>query len=176
VTQESSLFRIHRLVHEPGYWGRTGDNRFDAPNHDYGVLYAADTFDGAFIETFGDLSPKTVSVSSLTARGVATVVPVRTLRLVDLAGPGLSQIGLDARICADDHALPQQWSEAIRAHPSQPDGIWYAARHDATEHSVALFERYVSVVTVTPLGGLMNAPQSQWTAQAVRKYGFTLLP
>jgi hypothetical protein len=164
------------LVHAPGFWGRTGHNRFDAPNSEYGVLYAAATFDGAFIETFGDLSPRTVSASSLTVRGSAAVAARRKLQLVDFAGAGLSRVGLDARICTDDHALSQEWSHALWSHPSQPDGIWYAARHDANERSVALFDRAASVVTVTALSGLMDDPQKISTARALEKYGFTLLP
>lgn len=140
------------------------------------MLYAAETFDGAFIETFGDVSPKTVSVSSLTARGVATVAPRRALQLVDFAGAGLSQVGLDARICTDDHALSQEWSHALWTHPSQPDGIWYAARHDANQRALALFDRAAAVVTVAALSGLMDSPQDASTARALEKYGFALLP
>jgi hypothetical protein len=136
VSREHAFVRIHRLKHEPAFWGRTGDNRFDAPSRAYGVLYAAETFDGALIETFGDVSPKTVSVNSLAVRGVATVSPIRELQLVDLAGVGLSRLGLHARICTDDHAISQAWSHALWEHPLQPDGIWYAARHDANQRSV----------------------------------------
>lgn len=176
VNTEHACIRIHRLAHEPAFWGRTGHNRFDAPSGDYGVLYAAETFDGAFIETFGDVSPKTVSVNSLAVRGVATVSPGRELQLVDLAGVGLSQLGLDARICTGDHAISQEWSQALWEHPLQPDGIWYAARHDANQRSVALFDRATSAVTIKSLSGLMDSPQNISTAKALEKYGFTLLP
>lgn len=176
VSADHTFIRIHRLVDDPAFWGRTGNNRFDAPRGEYGVLYAAETFDGAFVETFGDLSPKTVSVNSLTVRGVATVSPKRELQLVDLAGAGLSQLGLDARICTDDHALSQEWSHALWAHPSQPDGIRYAARHDASQRSVALFDRAASAITVKALTGLMDHPQNTSTALALEKYGFAFLP
>jgi|SRR5215472_6848408 len=171
-----TFVRIHQLKHDPAFWGRTGNNRFDSARGNYGVLYAAETFDGAFIETFGDVSPKTVSVSSLTARGCANVVPQRELLLVDLAGPGLSQLGLDVRVCTDDHAVSQAWSEALWAHPSQPDGIWYAARHDAGQRSLALFDRAAAAVSVSALSGLMDSPQDVITAGSVDKYGFVLLP
>ena len=176
IGTDRTFTRIHQLKHDPAFWGRTGKNRFDAPAGSYGVLYAADTFDGAFIETFGDLSPKTISVNSLTVRGVASVVPRRVLQLVDLAEAGLSQIGLDARICTDDHALSQEWSQALWTHPSQPDGLWYAARHDPSRRSLALFDRAASVTDVTALGGLMESPQDISTAKALEKYGFALLP
>jgi hypothetical protein len=176
IDASESFVRIHRLEHDPAFWGRTGNNRFDSRTGDYGVLYAAETFDGAFIETFGDVSPRTISVNSLTVRGVASVSPQKTLRLVDLAGAGLSQLGLDARICTDDHALSQEWSAALWAHPARPDGIWYAARHDAEQRSVALFDRAASAVVVRAIGGLMSNPQNSVTARAVDKYGFALLP
>jgi len=99
LTTDQTFSRIHRVALDPAFWGRTRENRFDAPTSAYGTLYAAETFDGAFIETFGDISPKTVSVTSLTVRGVATVAPRRSLQLVDFAGAGLSLVGLDARIC-----------------------------------------------------------------------------
>jgi hypothetical protein len=176
ISSVRSFVRIHRLQHDPAFWGRTSLNRFDAPNRDYGVLYAAEHFQGAFIETFGDLLPRTVSVSALEARGVATVAAHRELRLVDLAETGLSQLGLDARICTDDHALSQAWSHALWAHPSGLDGIWYAARHDAGQRSVALFDRVASAVSVTAVSGLMDSPQDVVTARAIDTYGFSLLP
>ena len=169
ITVERPWNRIYRLANEPAFWGRTGGNRFDAPSADYGVLYAAETFDGAFIETFGDLSPKTISVNSLTVRGLATVTAGRPLRLVDFIGPGLSRLGLDARICSGDHAISQDWSRAVWAHPLEPDGISYTARHDASERSVAIFERASSVITVARSGGLMDLPQSLVTARALDK-------
>jgi hypothetical protein len=176
IATDHAFIHIHGRTEEPAFWGRTGNNRFDAPGGDYGVLYAAETFDGAFIETFGDVSSKIVSVSSLTVRGVATISPRREWQLVDLAGAGLSQIGLDARICTDDHALSQVWSHALWSHPSKPDGIWYAARHDANERAVALFDRSTSVINVTPLSGLLDSPQDVSTARVIEKYGCSLLP
>jgi hypothetical protein len=176
VSADRTYVRIHRSEHQPAFWGRTGNNRFDAPNGEYGVLYAAETFDGAFIETFGDVSPKTVSVNALTVRGVAAVSPARELHLVDLAGAGLSQLGLDARVCTDHHAIAQEWSHALWAHPSQADGIWYAARHDASQRSVAIFDRTSSIVTVRAVAGLMDDSQRTATAHALDRYGFTLLP
>jgi hypothetical protein len=176
ITTDRPFVRIYRLEHDPAFWGRTGTNRFDAPGGDYGVLYAAEHFQGAFIETFGDLSPRTVSVSSLAVRGLATVSPHRELRLADLAEAGLSQLGLDARICTGDHALSQAWSHALWAHPSGPDGIWYAARHDAGQRSIALFERARAAVSVKAMSALMDSPQDVFTASAIDTYGFSLLP
>ena len=171
-----TLYRIHRLSLPPAHWGRTGNNRFDAANGAFGVLYAAEHFDGAFIETFGDITPHRVSAESLERRGVALVSTRRRLALVDLAGPGLAQLCLDARVSAGDHALPQQWSSALWAHPAKIDGIWYLARHDSDERSVALFDRASSGVRITAAGGLLDPRNLPLTARAMDRYGFALLP
>lgn len=171
-----SLYRIHRLADDPAFWGRTGRNRFDAPAAEFGVLYAAQHFNGAFIETFGDVTPHRVSVNDLAARGVAVAVTRRVLRLVDLAGPGLAQLGLDARIATGDHALAQEWSKALWAHKARADGIWYVARHDGDERSVALFDRAAPAVEIARRGGLLDRDNVPMTALALDTYAFALLP
>ena len=45
------MYRISRAGHDPLYFGKTTKNRFDCPWREYGVLYAAETPEGAFIET-----------------------------------------------------------------------------------------------------------------------------
>jgi hypothetical protein len=175
VSREAPLYRLYPLKFDPAFWGKTGQSRFDAPRQDYGVMYAAYAFEGAFIEAFGEDSSKTIEVRDLSMHGVAIVEPARTLRLVDLAGPGLSRLGLDARICSGDYEIAQQWSHALWAHPSQPDGIWYAARRDPGERSVALFERETAAVTVSASGTLMDAPYAALTVHAIKRYGFALV-
>lgn len=175
MAREAPLFRIYALAYEPEFWGRTGKYRFDAPGKDYGVLYTADTFDGAFIETFGRVATKLVTVDDFASCGVAIVELRRALRLVDLAGSGLSRLRLDTRICLGERELAQQWSYALWAHPSQPDGIWYAARHDAGQRSVALFERCSAFVTVKGAGALRDAPYAALTEHAMKKYHFAVV-
>lgn len=169
------LYRIHQTADDPEFWGRTGTNRFDAPNGEFGVLYAAEGFNGAFIESFGD-APHILSVNSLTVRGIAHAQTLRPLQLVDLAGPGLSQLALDARIYAGDHALPQQWSHALWAHPQHVDGLWYVARHDGNQRSAALFDRAASAIQIARRGGLLDAQNRATTAAALDAYGFAVLP
>lgn len=171
-----SLHRIHRLENDPAFWGRTGGCRFDAPGHEYGVLYAAGQFDGAFIETFGDVTPHVVSAIDLASRGLAGVETLRPLRLVDLAGPGLSRLGLDARIFAGDHTVAQEWSRALWRHPLGVDGLWYVARHDGEQHAAALFERARPAVTFSRCGSLLDLPNLPLIAAALERYRFALLP
>jgi hypothetical protein len=44
-----SLFRIHPSRHSPLYYGRSGKNRFDAPEGEYEVMYVALDPHGSFI-------------------------------------------------------------------------------------------------------------------------------
>jgi hypothetical protein len=52
-----SWFRFHGSQHSAVYWGvdppRPFAFRFDAPNHEFGVLYAGADEHAAFIESFG---------------------------------------------------------------------------------------------------------------------------
>jgi len=76
--------RVHRRDRDPLYVGRTGLSRFDAPDGEYGVLYAAADAHGAFVETFGRTGgERLVAASVLAARALARIEAARPLRLVD---------------------------------------------------------------------------------------------
>ncbi len=65
-------------------------HRFDAPDGDYGVLYAGEDVYCAFVETLGHQTGQNlVQERHLAIRSVAAIEPSRDLRLVDLrdAGP-----------------------------------------------------------------------------------------
>lgn len=175
LTHRDPLFRIHRSDQEPAFWGRTGDNRFDAPAGEFGVLYAAADQHGAFIETCGDTHGRTIPVTLLTRRGWARVEPLRGLRLIDLSGPGLSLIGADGRLCSGDHAMAQQWSLALWKHPALVDGLLYRARHDPSRISVALYDRSASAVSVVRDGNLLDDRHQRILAQILETYQFALL-
>jgi hypothetical protein len=175
LTCSATLFRIHWMARDPAFWGSTGDNRFDAPAGDFGVLYAATDEYGAFIETFGDTLARAVTTKSLTERGWARVEPLRDLRLVDLSGPGLAHIGADERLCSGDHDMAQQWSLALWRHPAAIDGLHYRARHDPSRMSVALFDRAAPAVSVVPDGGLLDDRHQALLAGILEIYQFSLL-
>lgn len=137
-----ALYRIHRADHDPIFFGRTGDNRFDDPHRAYGVLYAGESDACAFIEAFGEpLDLPFVTEADVSARKLSQVDLLSRVRVVDLTGAGLRRLGADARLFAADHAVAQLWSRALHDHPAQPDGIRYPARHDPKQVAVALFER-----------------------------------
>lgn len=166
--------RIHACSREAAFFGRTGDNRFDAPDGSYGVLYAAEDALGAFVETFGDpLDVRLVSRADLVKRCVARITATRRLRLVDLTAKGLRQIGADARLTSGDRALGQRWALALCQHPSKPDGIAYRVRHDPSKEAVAIFDRAKTVVKSHPMGRLTDDRAA--LAEILNHYGFGLV-
>jgi hypothetical protein len=175
LEHRATLSRIHRIDQDPAFWGRTGRNRFDAPAGEFGVLYAATDEYGAFVETFGDGLSRTVTVKSLAARGWSRVEPRRDLRLCDLSGPGLAQIGADERLCSGEHEVAQQWSFALWRHRQSVDGLYYRARHDPSRMSVALFDRVAPVVSIVRDGGLIDDRHQALLAAILDTYQFSLL-
>ena len=169
--------RFHWTVHDPLFFGKTGSSRFDDPLGRYGVLYAADNSDGAFIETFGR-SPglNVVSRRQLADRSVALIDATRPLRLVDLTGPGLAHIGATGSLASGPHPVAQAWSRALWGHPSRPEGLLFRARHDPSCLTVAIFSRAARAIRATPQGALMDASVRPLLAAALRRYNFVLRP
>ena len=171
-------YRIHRLPHDPLHFGHAVLHRFDDPDGEFGVLYAALDEHGSFIETFGlDRlgSGGVVTARALAQRGLARVVSSRPLRLVDLTGGGLARVGADARLCSGEHRVARQWSRALWAHPSQPDGLLYPARHDPSRPCLALFDRARDAVAAEALGSLAEPRHVRLLAAILDAYGFGLI-
>jgi hypothetical protein len=176
VRVQGVWYRIHRIGHDPCYFGRTGDNRLDDPLGRYGVLYAAETLDGAFIETFGrNPGVNVVRETQLAVRSLALIEATRPLKLVDLTGPGLAQIGATSLLTAGSHALAQSWSRALWSHPSRPDGLVYRARHDPSCICVAVFSRAGRFVRAVPQGGLLEPAHRPRLGAVLRCYHFSLV-
>jgi hypothetical protein len=170
-------YRIHRVAHGPIFFGRSGDNRFDAPADEFGVLYVAKDERGAFIETFGHTTGvRLVEQRELAARGLARIEPKRPLRLVNLTGGGLARLGADARLTVgESYEVAHQWALAIHAHPQKPDGIVYNARHDPSRLCAAIFERARADLKAKHLGSLANPAHAVLVAALVDTYGFGLV-
>lgn len=143
-------YRSHEIEFSPIHYGREGEYRFDDPAKEYGVLYVAQDPFGAFIESFGQLSnsaatlPRMISSGLLMEKVLSSIACNRTLRLVDLTGPGLARIGADARLFSGDHQHSRPWSKALREHATQIDGIYYPCRHDPSRRAAAIFREGLS--------------------------------
>lgn len=143
VVISCSLFRTHPIGRNALFFGRTGRNRFDAPDGSYGVMYSAEDPFGAFIETFGHQTGTfAVTTDDLRSRVLAEFRAPQSYRIADLTQSGaLVRIGTDARLFAGEHGTAQLWSLAIYGHPSRVDGIAYPGRLDPTRRNYALFDR-----------------------------------
>jgi hypothetical protein len=144
ISEGTLLHRFYTATYEPVYFDRGRTGRFNAPDGSYGLLYAAMSPVGAFVETFLREPGRTLLPADLLARKSYIQLRVlRTLRLVKLGGPGLARVGATAEVVHGGlpYDVPQAWSAALNGHASTPDGIAYTARHDDEASCCALFER-----------------------------------
>ena len=140
------------------------------------MLYASKTLAGAFIETFGrNPGVNVVRERQLAERTAARMTVTRSLKLVDLTGPGLAQIGATSLLTAGPHAVAQRWSRALWSHPSRPDAIAYRARHDPSCVCVAIFSRVARLVNAVPQGRLLDPAHRHRLGAILRRYDFSLL-
>lgn len=135
------IIRIHRRMHAHDFFGRTGNNRFDAPDGSYGVLYAGRTLAAAFSETFLRDPPRDIVFQADLDTRWRTTIDHDPLMLLSAFGAGLRKIGVTAEIGTCRYDVSQAWSKAIHDHSIGLDGIMWAGRHDNTTRSIALFER-----------------------------------
>jgi len=101
------------------------------------------------------------------------VMSSRPLRLIDLTGKGLASIGADERLCAGEYVVSQRWSKAIWEHPEAPDGLYYRARHDPSQYSVALFDRADDAIAIDAEGSV--GANAHLLARILRRYSIALI-
>jgi hypothetical protein len=155
------IFRLHSRIHDPLFFGKTGNYRFDAPDcpaGSYGVMYAGADQHCCFIESCGQTTGSpAVSGAYLADRHLAEMELVKDMRFIDLAGTGgLSHVGADARLLSGSYTVAQQWSAAFRNHPVKPDGIRYLSRRDPTRIAFAIYDCSRSNFRITNRGSLMD--------------------
>lgn len=166
-------YRIHSCAHDALY--------FNAPAGEYGTMYLGGELACCFVETFGRLDTaagttvRSVSQAQLLEACLSEIIPMRPLALVDLTGPGLRRLDADARLCAGNHAESRLWGRAFWAHPAQPDGLLFPARHDPSLLSVALFDRAGSAVQAGTPRSLGSLPLATLGA-LLSRYDFSLRP
>jgi hypothetical protein len=81
----------------------------------------------------------------LRSRCLSTLTPKRDLRLVDLAGAGLTRIGADGRLTTGSYQIAQAWSQTLYRHPDRVDGLYYCSRYDPSKFCVALYDGRVEL-------------------------------
>ena len=170
----TTLFRLHDRSKGPVFFGRTGRNRFDAPDGGFGVLYLALDEHCAFIETFGQSTGiRIVTRALLEQRVLSQLRVMQPLNVIDLAhSGGLARIGADGRLLTGSHAVAQRWSAALRKHPAKPAGLLYPARHDVARYACALFDLPSSTFQATNTGSLAEPQHSGLLGKILDVYGF----
>jgi hypothetical protein len=166
--------RFHDVRHRPLHFSRGGTSRVNDPGGEFGVLYAADGFPGAFIETFGRrLDVRSITASSLRTTGVAAVTARSPLKLIDLASTGaLARLSADAQLMSGDIAVARQWSRALWQHPITADGLYYRLRHDPEQCACALFNRARKALTVQSQGTVSDRRHREALTAALDRYQF----
>ncbi len=172
--------RAYALRNAPLYFGTNGSERFDDALCEFGVCYVGADDACAFIETVPVSAPlfaggrRIVPAGFLEQRGVAdvTLVGAAPLRLVDLTGQGLADLGADADLCScRDYAVCQRWSRALHEHPRAPDGLLYRARHDPSLLSVTLFgDRVDGRIAMVGRGAWSDRANVTRLAPILRRY------
>ena len=173
-----SIYRSHDINRSPIFYGRTGHNRFDAPDRSFAVLYAGRDLFCAFVETFARAAvTRVVTTTALRNKSVAELRPLRPLRLIDLTESGsLVRIGTDARLFSAEHAIAQRWSKTLHDHPVAADGLLYPSRLDPTRHGIALFEdRAPRLTELSRKSWYAPGPQRILLAQIIEHYGLELI-
>jgi hypothetical protein len=146
----ADLVRLTRYPDTEPFWGRNKVNRFDDPEQVFGVTYVGLGLEVAFAETVlheqalfecvAGWSSWVVPHSLLRVRHVLTYLP-KMLRLLDLTGAGLKQLGLNNDISgSNDYTDSMAVSRAVYS-CTDVDGIHYISRQMNTGAAVALFER-----------------------------------
>jgi hypothetical protein len=107
----------------------------------------------AFMESIGRgvLRTRLVPASQLKVVEFSKIRFSKELRLVDLVtSGGLTRLGAEGSLANGlGYRNSQRWSEALRTHPTKPDGIYYRSRYDPALTSCALYDhcqRFVEVI------------------------------
>lgn len=117
-------------------------------------MYASQQKVGAFAETISRQffeqrlsSPKILYWSRYSDRVITRVVPKQPLKVLDFTDNATqARLGATAQIMhSDDYSWTRKWACLSYNHPQTPQGIRYTARHAASTHSIAIFDRFGEV-------------------------------
>jgi hypothetical protein len=139
-----TLVRLSRQeFRDPIFWSTKGKYRFDSPPARYGVLYTANSLEGAILEVFGDrwLEHRALSEQLLRSYNLVKLNITSGLWLANTLGSNLMFAGIDARLFAStDYDKTQAWGRAFMEHPQNFDGILYHSRKNPRKLNCAFFE------------------------------------
>lgn len=137
------LYRVHQVVHEPEWFGTSGDCRWDPPAEVadlFGTCYTGTDPLTAFIEAVTELPLLAQSV--IDKRAMALLHVPQDQRIADMTNPRIiGDWGLDRRISTGDaYGVCQRWAHALRL--AGFTGVFYEPRYDPrgrNQQSIAFF-------------------------------------
>ncbi len=175
------LYRHHQKIHDPVYFGKKGDYRFDDPECSapacFGVLYLGADPECCLLESCGATTGvPAVSGAYLDARAIAKMELAESLRFVDLVSDGgLASIGADGRLMTGSYTVAQQWSAALKEHSCKPDGIRYRSRHAPERIAYAIYERPPTSFIVASMGSFTDPANDALFKRTLKTYNFALI-
>jgi hypothetical protein len=181
LTKSEVLYRHHQKIHDPIFFGMTGRYRFDDPNcpsaGSFGVLYAGADPECCLLESCGATTGvPAVSGAYLDARQIARIELTENLRFIDLVEPGgLTSIGADGRLVTGSYVVAQQWSAALRNHPTHADGIRYRSRHAPERIAYAIYTRPPVTFAVSSMGSFTDPANEDLFKLILKTYKLALI-
>ena len=181
LSKGEALYRHHRSVHNPIFFGTSGKYRFDDPDCPsagaFGVLYAGADPECCLLESCGSTTGvPAVSGTYLDARQIARMELTEDLRFIDLIEPGgLTSIGADGRLITGSYKIAQQWSAALKNHPTKPDGIRYRSRHAPERTAYAIYTRSPTTFSVSSMGSFTDPANEILFKTILRTYKLALI-
>lgn len=175
------LYRHHQSIHNPIFFGTTGNYRFDDPecpaSGSFGVLYAGADPECCLLESCGSTTGvPAVSGAYLDARQIARMELTEDLRFIDLVEPGgLTSIGADGRLATGAYKVAQRWSAALKKHPIKPDGIRYRSRHAPERICYAIYTRSPATFLVASMGSFTDPANEALFRQVLKLYSIALI-
>jgi hypothetical protein len=171
-------FRVHQTSKGPIYFGRSGLNRWDSPGGDYGVMYVAESWQGALMESvLHDPTTKIVLESELAKRSIGLISTSINLRVVDVSdGKTLRALKVtESETKGGAYAESQAISKGIYSAGWNVNGIRYVSRLDPSLPCLALFDFPAEQVFVQDLGNLLSSFNRNLVSSMLRDYGIRLI-
>jgi hypothetical protein len=143
----SRLIRISSHKTGEPFFGRSGANRFDAPDPAlFGACYCGKSLDVAIAESvLHDEVPVNgqfkIAATTLESRYVIRFAGTK-LKVADLTGASLKKLGGTADLSGTaNYAITREWSRAVHQNSGNYDGFIYMSRHLNNDVAVILFDR-----------------------------------
>jgi hypothetical protein len=173
------IVRVHREGQGAIFFGpetgRPSQNRFDAPNGEYRVLYAAERLEGAFVETvLRQPAHRIVRRAFIDERMWSPLRLNRAMILAKIMDEGLLFHGVDASVSSSDNYGPSR-TLALQLYQDFPDldGLAYRSRHNNGEVCYVFFDRVLST-DFTQMAGQCFRDHRKRTEDLVRLHGAVL--